>query len=75
MASSHINNLVQDALKKVENPQILINVISKRVRQLGLGYRPLVYAKPRASLMEVALQEVAEGKLTFEPLDPEPATQ
>lgn len=60
------NSLVQDALKKVGAPEILVNVISKRVRQLGQGFRPLLEVQPRWSFMEIALREVSEGKLTFE---------
>ncbi len=66
------NALVQDALKKVGSPEILVNVISKRVRQLGQGFRPLLEVQPRWSFMEIALREVSEGKLTFEAVeDPE----
>ena len=55
--------LVQDALKTVQSPQVLVNIISKRVRQLGQGFRPLVAFDPKLTFMDVALKEVAEGKL------------
>ena len=58
--------LVQDALKTVQSPQVLVNIISKRVRQLGQGFRPLVAFDPKLTFMDVALKEVAEGKLGFE---------
>ncbi|NBS54853.1 DNA-directed RNA polymerase subunit omega, partial [bacterium] len=45
---------------------ILINVVSKRVRQLGLGYRPMVVVSPRMTFMDVALHEIADGKLGYE---------
>jgi DNA-directed RNA polymerase subunit omega len=61
--------LVQDALKVVHSPQILVNIISKRVRQLGQGFRPLVAFDPKLTFMDVALKEVAEGKLGFEMLE------
>jgi len=61
--------LVQDALKVVHSPQILVNIISKRVRQLGQGFRPLIAYDPKLTFMDVALKEVAEGKLSFELLD------
>lgn len=64
--------LVQEALGKVENPQILINMVSKRVRQLGQGYRPLIPVSPKMTFMDVALKEIAEGKLTYKLLDEEP---
>lgn len=58
--------LLQEAAQVVPNPQLLINVVSKRVRQLGLGHRPLVEVSPRASLTDIALREIIAGKLTFE---------
>jgi len=60
------SELVTRALTKVSSPQILINVISKRVRQLGLGYRPMIAVSPRMTFMDVALHEVADGKLGYE---------
>ena len=53
----------------IPNQQLLINVVSKRVRQLGLGHRPMVEAGPRASLTDIALKEIIAGKLTFESLE------
>ena len=62
-------NLVQDALKTVQSPQVLVNIVSKRVRQLGQGFRPLVAYDPKLTFMDVALKEVAEGKLTYEMIE------
>jgi DNA-directed RNA polymerase subunit omega len=61
--------LVQDALKTVQSPQVLVNIVSKRVRQLGQGFRPLVAYDPKLTFMDVALKEVAEGKLGFEMIE------
>jgi DNA-directed RNA polymerase subunit omega len=58
--------LLQEASQIIPNPQLLINVVSKRVRQLGLGHRPMVEVGPRASLADIALKEIIAGKLTFE---------
>ena len=66
--------LLQEAAQVIPNQQLLINVVSKRVRQLGLGHRPMVEAGPRASLTDIALKEIIAGKLTFESLkDPDGA--
>jgi DNA-directed RNA polymerase subunit omega len=62
--------LLQEAAQVIPNQQLLINVVSRRVRQLGLGHRPLVEATPRSSLTDIALREIIGGKLTFE-LTPE----
>ena len=58
--------LLQEAAHVIPNQQLLINVVSKRVRQLGLGHRPMVEVGPRASLTDIALKEIIAGKLTFE---------
>src|SRR4051812_33683409 len=61
--------LLQEAAQVIPNQQLLINVVSKRVRQLGLGHRPLVEAGPRASLTDIALKEIIAGKLTFQKIE------
>jgi DNA-directed RNA polymerase subunit omega len=58
--------LLQEAAQVIPNQQVLINVVSKRVRQLGLGHRPMVDPGPRASLTDIALKEIIAGKLAFE---------
>jgi DNA-directed RNA polymerase subunit omega len=58
--------LLQEASQVIPNQQLLINVVSRRVRQLGLGHRPLVEATPRSSLTDIALREIIAGKLTYE---------
>ena len=60
------SQLLQEAGKVIPNQQLLINVVSRRVRQLGLGHRPLVEATPRSSLTDIALREIIDGKLTYE---------
>jgi DNA-directed RNA polymerase subunit omega len=61
--------LLQEAAQMIPSQQLLINVVSKRVRQLGLGHRPLVEATPRSSLTDIALKEIIAGKLTFEKIE------
>ncbi len=60
------NLLLQAALKVIPSQQSLVNVISRRVRQLALGHRPLIAFVPGMGLADVALTEVIEKKLTFE---------
>ena len=60
--------LLQEAAQVIPNQQLLINVVSKRVRQLGLGHRPMVETTPRMSLTDIALKEIIAGKLAYEPL-------
>ena len=61
--------LLQEAAQVIPNQQTLINVVSKRVRQLGLGHRPLIETTPRMSLTDIALKEIIAGKLTYESLE------
>ena len=60
------SQLLEEALKKIPSQQLLVNVVSKRVRQLGMGHRPLVESTPRSSLTDIALREIIAGKLTYE---------
>ena len=63
--------LVEAAMQQVENPQILINMVSRRVRQLGQGFRPLIPVNPNMTFMDVALKEIADEKLGYEKLSSE----
>jgi DNA-directed RNA polymerase subunit omega len=58
--------LVKAASEVVHNQQILVNMVSRRVRQLIIGHRPLVEFSPGMGHADVALSEIANGKLTFE---------
>ena len=58
--------LVNAASKVITNQQILVNMVSRRVRQLTLGHRPLVEHAPGLREADIALTEIANGKLTCE---------
>ena len=60
------SSLVDEALKFIPSQQILVNVISKRVRQLSAGHRPMIETGPRMGFSDIALSEVIQGKLTWE---------
>lgn len=57
------SELFDEASKMIPDQQVLINMVSKRVRQLCASSRPLIDADPRMGLMEIALAEIAQGKL------------
>ena len=59
-------DLVKAASEIITNQQILVNMVSRRVRQLTLGHRPLVEHAPGLREADIALTEIANGKLTFE---------
>ena len=58
--------LLEEALKKVANTQVLVNMVSRRVRQLSQGHRAMVEHSVRMGFSDIALKEIIEGKLTFE---------
>jgi DNA-directed RNA polymerase subunit omega len=59
-------DLVKAASEVITNQQILVNMVSRRVRQLSLGHRPLAECAPGLGAADIALTEIANGKLTFE---------
>lgn len=63
--------LIEAAAKKIPNAMVLINVVSRRVRQLNQGHRPLVADADKLTPMDIALKEISEGKVKFEATKPE----
>ena len=60
------SSLLEEAKKTIQETPILINVVSRRVRQLSQGHRPLIEVGPRMGFSDIALQEIIEGKITYE---------
>jgi DNA-directed RNA polymerase subunit omega len=60
------NDYLQNALKVIDDPNILVNVVSQRVKQLRRGHRALVSSLEKLSAEDTALREIAEGKITYE---------
>ena len=59
--------LLTDCKVRIPSIPLLINVISKRVRQLNAGMRPLVKPLSREEeRIDIAMREICEGKLTAE---------
>ena len=61
--------LVDKAALVITDPPILINLVSKRVRQLNQGRPALVERKPGMREADIALQEIIEGKISVERLE------
>ncbi len=57
---------LKEARKVINDPNILVNVVSRRVKQLRHGNRPLVESLEKLSLEDVALREIIEGKISYE---------
>lgn len=60
------DDYIKEALKVIPDPNILINVVSRRVKQLKRGSRPLVESLEKLSPEDVALREVIDGKISYE---------
>jgi DNA-directed RNA polymerase subunit omega len=58
--------LLNQALTKVLNPHVLINLVSRRVRQLNAGGRPLISNTGTLGVADIALLEIIEDKMGFE---------
>ena len=68
--------LSKKALEKVGNPNILVNLISRRVRQLnsagGTSSRPLIETASGLGVADIALLELVEDKMGWEPIPSTP---
>ena len=62
--------LCKKAAEKVGNPNVLVNIVSRRVRQLNAGGggmgRPLVNVPSNMGLADIALTEIIEEKIGWE---------
>ena len=50
------DDYIKEALKVISDPNILINVVSRRVKQLRRGNRPLVESLEKLASEDVALR-------------------
>lgn len=55
--------LVEQAAQVITDPPILINLVSKRVRQLNAGRPALVDRRPGYREADLALLEIIQGKI------------
>jgi DNA-directed RNA polymerase subunit omega len=62
--------LTKKAMEKVGNPNVLVNLVSRRVRQLTSGggamSRPLIADVGNLGAADIALMEIIEEKIGFE---------
>jgi DNA-directed RNA polymerase subunit omega len=71
--------LCKKALEKIGSPNVLINMVSRRVRQLtagggGLG-RPLVDVPASMGMADIALTEIVENKMSYDMPEMAPAVR
>ena len=60
------DDYIKQALTHVQDPNVLINVVSRRVKQLKRGNRPLVESLEKLSPEDLALREIIEEKISHE---------
>ena len=63
------SDLVEQASLIIKDPPVLINVISKRVKELNLGRPPLVAVTHRMGAADIALKEIIEGMIVIDEID------
>ena len=59
-------NYLEPAQLRIPGPELLINVVRRRVRQLVQGHRPLTLIDAGMEFSDIALKEISEGKLSYE---------
>ena len=57
---------VRAAQLVIDDPNVLINVVSRRVKQLKRGNRALVESLEKLSAEDTALREIIERKISYE---------
>lgn len=65
------DDYIRAAQLVIEDPNVLINVVSRRVKQLKRGNRALVESLEKLSAEDTALREIIDGKISFEVATPE----
>ena len=59
------DDYLKQAQQIITDPNILINVISRRAKQLKFGNKPLVESLEKLDAEDIALREVIEGKISY----------
>ncbi len=59
--------LLEAAKRRVPNTAVLVNMVSKRARQLIAGHHPMIKIdNPQVDFEDIALKEIADGKIMAE---------
>jgi DNA-directed RNA polymerase subunit omega len=60
------DDYLKAALLKIDDPNILVNLVSRRVKQLRRGHRALIESLEKLSAEDIALREIIEGKISYQ---------
>lgn len=59
------DDYLRNAQLVIDDPNILVNVVSRRVKQLRQGSRALIESLEKLSPEDIALREIAERRITY----------
>lgn len=60
------NELLQNAIRVIPDPNILINIVSRRAKQLKQGHKPLIESLEKLEPEDIAMREIIEGKIDYQ---------
>ena len=60
------NELLKNAIKVIPDPNILINMVSRRAKQLKQGHKPLIESLEKLEPEDIAMREIIEGKIDYQ---------
>lgn len=60
------DDYLKEANTIIPDPNILVNLVSRRVKQLKFGQKPLIESLERLDPEDIALKEIIEGKISYE---------
>ncbi|MDR0353854.1 MAG: DNA-directed RNA polymerase subunit omega [Opitutaceae bacterium] len=60
------DDYLKEAHRVIPDANLLVNVVSRRVKQLKHGSRPLVESLEKLSSEDIALREIIEGRISYE---------
>jgi DNA-directed RNA polymerase subunit omega len=60
------NELLKDAIRIIPDPNILINMVSRRAKQLKQGHKPLIESLEKLEPEDIAMREIIEGKIDYQ---------
>ena len=65
--------LLKDASRVIEDPNVLINMVSRRAKQLKHGHKPLVESLEKLEPEDIAMREIIEHKIDYQLYEEEEA--
>ena len=66
--------LLKDACRVIPDPNILINMVSRRAKQLRQGHKPLIESLEKLEPEDIAMREIIEGKIDYQLYEEEEST-